>query len=140
MVHLLNRHSLNHIEQDAGKDEAKDHDKREANARSTDDICVLLQRHCRHIVAPVVVRVVQRLPANAGLPLAPVDLLAARIRHAPLPVPIVVHAAAVKPRLDTIPGIRDDLTAAVQPNGGAHLLPHCVFDLLPEYVAQNAAN
>lgn len=131
---------LYHVEQDAGEYQAEDHDEGQTNPCATYDIRVLLQRHRRDIVTPIVVRVVQCLPADTGLPLSPVDLFATRLWHSPLPVPVIVHTAAMQSSLDRVPRIGDDLLTAVQADAGTHLLSHCELHLLPEHVPQDASD
>lgn len=137
---IITRLSFDYQEEDTREYQREEHYRGDSDARPADRGRMLLQMRRCHVVAAVVVRVVQVGKADAGLLRPAVRLHATALGHVSLPVPEVFHAAALEPLLGLVPGARHKLALAVQPNGGRHLLAHRVLHLLAEHVAQDAAN
>lgn len=87
--------SFNNAEQYARKHQTEYHDERQAQPCTTYNIGILLQCHCGHVVATVVVSVIQCLPPYAGLSLASVYFYATGVGHSPLPIPVILNATAM---------------------------------------------
>lgn len=131
---------LYHYEHNTREDQREDHDEAQAHAGATDSGRVLLQDGGRHVVASVVVDVVQVGEGHARLALAPVDLLATALGHLALPVAVVVDAAAVQPGLRAVPRPRHVLAVAVHADRRDHLLAHRLAHLLAEHKAQDGTD
>lgn len=132
--------SLYDTEQDAGEDQGEYHYEGQSNACATDDARVLLQCHGGYIITSIIIRVIQRGPANAGFSLTLVYLFAAWQRHIALPVAEVVNAAALQPGLCFIPCSSYQFSLAIQPDSRSHLLTHCELYFFTEDIAKNSAD
>lgn len=131
---------LYHHEHDAGEYQGEDHDESQADSGATDRGCVLLQNGGGHVVASIVVDVIQIWVGDARFPLPAVDLLATTLRHLALPIAVVVHSATVQPGLRAVPGPRDVLSVAVQSDRGDHFLAHRLTDLFAEHESQDGTD